>query len=97
MVPDPGPRSFHEFMEQAEAASPASFRGLFIQYAALRKRLQALVGVPEGPERSAAEQQFFNSLTDQAQLVNRSVLQRLDRPFAALTNAAMRHFHDGVA
>ncbi len=80
-MPDPGPRSFHEYMEQAEAASPASFRGLFIKYAALRERLQTLVGVPEGPERSAAEQQFFDSLTDQAQIVNRSVLQRLFRHF----------------
>ena len=79
MVPNPGPRSFHEYMEKAEAASPATFRGLFIQYAALRERLQTMVGVPEGPERSAAEQQFFDSLTDQAQIVNKSVLQRLDR------------------
>ena len=82
MVPDPAPRSFHEYMEQAEAASPASFRGLFIQYAALRDSLQTLTGIPEGPDRSAAEQQFFNSLTDQAQIVNRSVLQRLDRQVA---------------
>ena len=82
MVPDPAPRSFHEYMEKAEAASSASFRGLFIQYATLRDRLQTLAGMPEGLERSAAEQQFFDSLTDQAQTVNRSVLQRLDRQFA---------------